>query len=66
MNSLKGVKVVEFCEIAAGPFCAMLLADSGAEVVKVERAAGDAMRMWPPISDGYSDCLLYTSPSPRD
>jgi len=55
MNSLKGVKVVEFCEIAAGPFCAMLLADSGAEVVKVERAAGDAMRMWPPISDGYSE-----------
>ncbi len=55
MTSLKGVKVVEFCEIAAGPFCAMLLADSGAEVIKVERPAGDAMRMWPPISDGYSE-----------
>ena len=55
MSSLQGIKVVEFCEIAAGPFCAMLLADMGAEVVKVERPAGDAMRMWPPVNDGYSE-----------
>lgn len=55
MSALSGVKVVEFCEIAAGPFCAMLLADMGADVVKVERPAGDAMRMWPPVNDGYSE-----------
>ena len=55
MQSLKGLKVVEFCEIAAGPFCAMLLADMGADVVKVERPGGDAMRMWPPVNDGYSE-----------
>lgn len=55
MSSLEGVKVIEFCEIAAGPFCAMLLADMGADVIKVERPSGDAMRMWPPISDGYSE-----------
>ena len=55
MTSLQGIKVVEFCEIAAGPFCAMLLADMGAEVIKVERPAGDAMRMWPPVNDGYSE-----------
>ena len=55
MSSLQGLKVVEFCEIAAGPFCAMLLADMGAEVVKVERPAGDAMRMWPPVNDGFSE-----------
>ena len=55
MQSLKGLKVVEFCEIAAGPFCAMLLADMGAEVIKVERPGGDAMRMWPPVNDGYSE-----------
>ena len=55
MPALDGIKVVEFCEIAAGPFCAMLLADMGAQVVKVERPAGDAMRMWPPLSDGYSE-----------
>ncbi|MDC1287641.1 CoA transferase [Gammaproteobacteria bacterium] len=55
MSSLKGIKVAEFCEIAAGPFCAMLLADMGAEVIKIERPAGDAMRSWPPINDGYSE-----------
>ena len=55
MPSLQGLKVVELCEIAAGPFCAMLLADMGAEVVKVERPAGDAMRMWPPVNEGYSE-----------
>lgn len=55
MGALTGIRVIEFCEIAAGPFCAMLLADMGAEVIKVERPVGDAMRMWPPISDGYSE-----------
>ena len=55
MSSLQGLKVVEFCEIAAGPFCAMLLADMGADVIKVERPVGDAMRMWPPVNDGYSE-----------
>ena len=55
MLALKGVRVIEFCEIAAGPFCGMLLADMGADVIKVERAQGDAMRSWPPITDGYSE-----------
>lgn len=55
MLALEGIKVVEFCEIAAGPFCAMLLADMGADVIKVERPAGDAMRSWPPVNDGYSE-----------
>ncbi|MFK7762612.1 MAG: CaiB/BaiF CoA transferase family protein [Roseobacter sp.] len=55
MMPLTGKRVVEFCEVAAGPFCGMLLADMGAEVIKVERGQGDAMRMWPPINDGYSE-----------
>ncbi|MDD9728250.1 CoA transferase, partial [Roseovarius sp. SK2] len=32
---LAGVRVVEICQIAAGPFCGMLLADMGAEVIKI-------------------------------
>src|SRR5512141_911819 len=52
---LAGVRVVEFCSTAAGPFCAMLLADMGAEVIKVEPPEGDALRQWPPITDGYSE-----------
>lgn len=52
---LAGVRVVEFCQIASGPFCGLLLADFGAEVVKIEPPEGDAMRTWPPISGGYSE-----------
>ena len=52
---LAGIKVVEFCQIAAGPFCGMLLADYGADVVKVEPPDGDGLRQWPPITDGYSE-----------
>ena len=52
---LAGVKVVEFCQIASGPFTGMLLADYGAQVVKIEPPEGDAMRTWPPLSAGYSE-----------
>jgi crotonobetainyl-CoA:carnitine CoA-transferase CaiB-like acyl-CoA transferase len=52
---LSGIRVAEFCSTAAGPFCAMLLADMGAEVVKVEPPEGDALRQWPPITQGFSE-----------
>ena len=52
---LHGVKVIEFCHVAAGPFCGMLLADFGAEVTKIESPEGDAMRQWPPLSGGFSE-----------
>jgi crotonobetainyl-CoA:carnitine CoA-transferase CaiB-like acyl-CoA transferase len=52
---LQGVQVVEFCQVAAGPFCGMLLADFGATVTKVEPPEGDAMRQWPPLTNGYSE-----------
>lgn len=53
---LKGVRVIEVCNVAAGPFCGLLLADMGADVVKVENPeGGDTLRSWPPINDGYSE-----------
>ena len=53
---LEGVRVIELCNVAAGPFCAMLLADMGADLIKVENPkGGDTLRSWPPISDGYSE-----------
>jgi crotonobetainyl-CoA:carnitine CoA-transferase CaiB-like acyl-CoA transferase len=48
---LHGLRVLEFGQIAAGPFTGSLLADLGADVVKVERPdGGDGMRSWPPLS----------------
>jgi crotonobetainyl-CoA:carnitine CoA-transferase CaiB-like acyl-CoA transferase len=56
LRPLNGIRVIEFCSVAAGPFCAMLLADMGADVIKVENPdGGDTMRAWPPISEGYSE-----------
>jgi len=54
---LEGVRVLEFAHVAAGPFAGMLLADMGADVVKVEPPSGDQMRGWPPLAyaeDGKS------------
>ena len=45
MLPLKASGVIEFCNVAAGPFCGMLLADMGADVIKVEPPdGGDTMR----------------------
>lgn len=52
---LAGVRVVEFCSTASGPFSTMLLSDMGAEVVKIEPPAGDGLRQWPPLNEGYSE-----------
>jgi succinate---hydroxymethylglutarate CoA-transferase len=50
MRPLDGVRVIELAHVAAGPFTGMLLADLGADVVKVEPPAGDQMRGWPPFA----------------
>ncbi|MBA4489589.1 CaiB/BaiF CoA-transferase family protein [uncultured Paracoccus sp.] len=50
---LDGIRVVEIGVAMAGPFCAMLLGDYGADVVKIERpGSGDDSRDWPPFFDG--------------
>ncbi len=43
--------MIELAHVAAGPFAGMLLADLGADVVKVEPPTGDQMRAWPPFAD---------------
>ncbi|HXJ01744.1 MAG TPA: CoA transferase [Micropepsaceae bacterium] len=52
---LAGLIVAEFCNVAAGPFCGMLLADMGADVIKIEPPGGDMLRAWPPHTDGFSE-----------
>ena len=51
---LEGVRVLDFGRYIAGPFCAALLADLGAEVIKVEAPEGDMMRTRPPLRNGAS------------
>jgi crotonobetainyl-CoA:carnitine CoA-transferase CaiB-like acyl-CoA transferase len=51
---LGGVRVLEYAQYVAGPFAGMLLADLGADVVKVEPPAGDAWRRYEPFADGES------------
>ena len=54
-SALAGVRVVEFTEMASASFCARLLGDAGADVVKVEPPLGDRYRHHGPFPDGHSD-----------
>ena len=47
-QSLQGIRVVEVGHYIAGPYCGQLLADMGAEVIKVERPGGEASREFGP------------------
>ncbi|MGH8640793.1 MAG: CaiB/BaiF CoA transferase family protein [Burkholderiales bacterium] len=52
---LQGVKVIEFGTLIAGPFCTRLLAEFGAEVIKIEPPdGGDPLRKWRKLHDGTS------------
>ena len=56
---LSGVRVLDLSRILAGPFATMMLADLGAEVIKIEPPGGDDTRTWgPPFAGGESAYFL--------
>ena len=63
---LAGLLVADFSRILAGPYATMLLADLGADVVKVEAPGGDDTRSWqPPVRDGISTYYLAVNRNKR-
>src|SRR6202051_690709 len=53
-GSFHGLRVLDFAPTIAGPHCTRMLADMGAEVIKIEQAEGETMRNRPPVRDGFS------------
>ena len=64
---LDGIKVLDCSQILAGPYCSMLLADMGADVVKIEKPSGgdDTRRMGPPFLEGESAAFLAMNRNKR-
>jgi crotonobetainyl-CoA:carnitine CoA-transferase CaiB-like acyl-CoA transferase len=53
-KSFAGLRVLDFSTTIAGPHCTRMLADMGAEVIKVESVEGETMRTRPPVRNGFS------------
>ena len=64
---LSGLLVADFSRVLAGPYCTMLLADLGADVIKVESPGGDDTRRWTPpqTSDGVSTYYMAINRNKR-
>ena len=64
---LEGLVVADLSRVLAGPYCSMLLADLGADVIKVESPAGDDTRTWTPpeTDDGTSTYYLSINRNKR-
>src|SRR6266436_2146998 len=64
--ALDGIRVIDLSRVIAGPWCGALLADLGADVIKVEDpGGGDESRTWPPCKDGEAAAYLLFNRNKR-
>lgn len=65
-GTLSGLSVIDFTQIAAGPTCTMMLADRGADVIKIEAPGGDLGRsLGPPFVGGHGTIFLSLNRNKR-
>jgi crotonobetainyl-CoA:carnitine CoA-transferase CaiB-like acyl-CoA transferase len=66
-SALEGVMVLDLSRVLAGPFCSMMLADMGADVLKIEEPeGGDESRTWPPFVAGEASGYLSMNRNKRN
>lgn len=65
MQALKGMRVVDFSKVLAGPLCTQYLGDMGADVIKVEPPGGDDTRHWPPFRQDDGTVFLSANRNKR-